>query len=299
MAAGLAWVLNLDADVELAAGPRYAPTRVVRAAMAPQIERLAGMLLGPDDVLVDDASPPGSAAGRVGHAFCPTSRAVATLIRAGASPAPHPTHAVLREANSRAFCIGLGQTLPGGELVSDLARAEELVSAVPPIAQQWRAKRLFGMAGRGQRPIAVGVLSEGDRAFLRSAIGSDGGIVIEPDVAIVQELGQHGFVDAAGDVRLGQLVEQVCDAHGQWIETRPAPHVVPATRGALEDEARLVAHALHRAGYFGPFGIDAFHYRDLEGVVRLQPRSEINARYSMGFAIGWGGPPLVQNRSSV
>ena len=48
-----------------------------------------------------------------------------------------------------------------------------------------------------------------------------------------------------------------------------------------------VAVALAGSGYFGPFGIDAFTYRNADGTVALQPRSEINARYSMGFAIGF------------
>jgi hypothetical protein len=48
-------------------------------------------------------------------------------------------------------------------------------------------------------------------------------------------------------------------------------------------EVERVATALHAAAYFGPFGIDAYEYR--VGVeLRLNPRSEINARYSMGFA---------------
>jgi hypothetical protein len=45
-----------------------------------------------------------------------------------------------------------------------------------------------------------------------------------------------------------------------------------------------VAAALLQAGYFGPFGIDAFRY-ELGGRTKLQPRCEINARYTMGFAI--------------
>ena len=52
---------------------------------------------------------------------------------------------------------------------------------------------------------------------------------------------------------------------------------------ALLAEAHRVAEALFAADYFGPFGVDAYFYRD-RGDIRLQPRSEINARYSMGFA---------------
>lgn len=284
-----AWVLNLDADLELAGGPRYSPTNAVRAAMTAHVAVLSASLLAPGDVRIDESSPPGLAAGLDGRAFCPTSRAVALLARAGARVVPHPTQAVLREVNGRAFCAALGPTLPGGAFVRSLDEAQHLLAGSPPIARQWRAKRAFGMAGRGQRPIAAGIVGEADRAFLRSAIRSEGGIMIEPDVAIVRELGIHGVVGDDGTFRLGRLVQQRCDAHGQWLETVPAGEGVGArTRTAIEDEARHVAGALHGAGYFGPFGVDAFEYRDLQGALLLQPRSEINARYSMGFVTGFG-----------
>jgi hypothetical protein len=281
-----AWVLNLDADLELAAGSGYSPTNAVRGAMAKHVERLAASLLGPDDIRVDEASAPESAKGYEGRAFCPTPRAIALLVRAGASPVAHPPVSVLREVNGRAFCAALGPTLPDGAFVHDLAAAEALVARTPAVGRQWRAKRAFGMSGRGQRRIAPGAITDADRAFFRSAIDSDHGVMIEPDVPIVRELAIHGELEANGVLQLGQLVEQRCDVHGQWLETTPAS-TPDDTRAALEDEARRVASALFAAGYFGPFGIDAFEYRDLEDVVRLQPRSEINARYSMGFAVGF------------
>lgn len=285
-----AWVLNLDADVELAAGPTYAPTEAVKRAMAPHVERLASSLLRPDDVRVDEASPPGVAAGLEGHAFCPTRRAVALLERAGATPAPHPPHEVLRTVNGRAFCAAIGPNLPGAFFATELADAERRIASAPVVATQWRAKRAFGMAGRGQRPIAPGPLSASDRAFLHAAIEREGGVMIEPDVDVVRELGIHGLLDASGGLELGRLVEQRCDAHGQWLSSSAAEDVDEATRGAIEGEARRVACALADAGYFGPFGIDAYVYRDRDGALRLQPRSEINARYSMGFVTGLRRP---------
>jgi hypothetical protein len=50
-------------------------------------------------------------------------------------------------------------------------------------------------------------------------------------------------------------------------------------------EAKVVAEGLTAAGYFGPFGVDAYTYRDEERGVVLQRRSEINARYTMGFGV--------------
>ena len=57
----------------------------------------------------------------------------------------------------------------------------------------------------------------------------------------------------------------------------------------LSTEASHVAAALASAGYFGPFGIDAYTYRGGGGSLELQLRSEINARYLDGFAIGYRG----------
>lgn len=284
-----AWVLNLDADVELGRGRGYAPTKAVRAAMEAPAARLATALLERDDIVVDRAAPPGSARGFVGRAFCPTPTATAELRRAGAAVAPHPSFAIVREANGRAFCTGLGSTLPGASFVRDLDVALALLEHPPSVARSWRLKRAFGMAGRGQRPVAPGVVSDGDRAFLKASIETDGGIQIEPNVAIERELAVHGWV-AAEAVRIGRLTEQRCDAHGQWLSTAPAASLDDDVHAALEREAHRVAAALGALGYFGPFGIDSFLYRDLDGRLRLQPRSEINARYSMGWAMAWDRP---------
>jgi hypothetical protein len=285
-----AWVLNLDADLELAASVdgrpvRYAATAAVRAAMVPHVERLAASLLGPEDVRIDASSPPDAAKGFVGRAFCPTSRAIASMRRAGAVPEPHPPQDVLRAVNSRAFCASLGQTLPGAVFARDLEAALVVLASSPEVARSWRLKRAFGMAGRGQRVIAPGPLDQTDLAFLRAGF-AEGGVQVEPNVAIEHELGVHGMLAEDGSVRLGRLVAQQCDSRGQWLASTIATDVEPAIGDAIMASAREVAVALRAAKYFGPFGVDAFVYRDLGGARRLQPRSEINARYSMGFAIG-------------
>lgn len=282
-----AWVLNLDADLELAAGERYSPTNAVRAAMTPHVARLAASLVAPEDLLIDEASRPGIARGFIGRAFCPTPRAIALLVRAGAEPEPHPAREVLCEVNGRAFCAALGQTLPGGAFVRELDVALALLVRAPEVARSWRVKRSFGMAGRGQRVLAPGSIRDADLTFLRAAI-REGGVQIEPSVAIECELAMHGILSADATLRLGRLVVQDCDERGQWLATTIAEDVDAETAQAIAAEVRRVATALHAAKYFGPFGVDAFVYRDLTGALRLQSRSEINARYSMGFAIGFG-----------
>jgi hypothetical protein len=187
--------------------------------------------------------------------------------------------------NSRAFCASLGQTLPDAVFARDLDAALATLARTPKAGGAWRVKRAFGMAGRGQRVVPPHPEhDDGLLPFLRAALG-EGGVQIEPDVRIVRELAIHGVVAIDGRVELGRLVEQRCDAHGQWIATTPALNAETDVAGAITVEGHRVAAALHDAGYFGPFGVDAFLYFD-RGLC-LQPRSEINARYSMGFSVGF------------
>jgi hypothetical protein len=287
----LAWVLNVDADLELAVGNGYSPSKVVIAAMAEPVALLTKTLIGPNDVvLVQRAGSARIDKGTATHgrAFCPTPRAIALMHRAGVEPEPHPSFDVLRTVNGRQFCASIGQTLPGAAFARSLDDAVAIIAEPPPVGAQWRAKRAFGMAGRGQRPIAPGQPSAADASFLETSIAREGGIQIEPEVAIVRELAVHGLLGADGSLRLGFVLEQRCDATGQWLESRPIAEDVPL----LRREADGVAAALHRAGYFGPFGVDAFEYDSKNGVT-LNPRSEINARYSMGFSASG----LLENRA--
>jgi hypothetical protein len=137
--------------------------------------------------------------------------------------------------------------------------------------------------------VASSAIDARDRAFLTAGLAR-GGLQIEPNVSVEEEYALHGFVAQEGSFRLGALVRQRCDAQGAWLATEaiPSSHEgLDGLPGALAEEAARVACALFRAGYFGPFGVDAYTYRDRGGDLRLQPRSEINARYSMGFAVGF------------
>jgi hypothetical protein len=289
MAARRAWVLNLDADLELAAGRPYEPSRRVASAMKVHAIQLAATLLAEGDVVVDETSVPLCARGRSGHAFCPTRRAIAILRRAGAEPEPHPPVDVLCRVNSRAFAASLGETLPGARFVTDQGVALAILRAPTPLGGAWRVKHAFGMAGRNQRVVTPSQLDDRDVDFVTRGIRG-AGVQIEPNVAIDDEYAIHGLLDVEGTLTAGTLVRQRCDARGAWTSTdrlsedgRAHAHVSQV----MNEELRHVGAALHVAGYFGPFGIDAYAYRGEAGEPRFQRRSEINARYSMGFAVGF------------
>ncbi len=287
MATRFAWVLNLDADLELAAPLRYAPTKGVLAAMEPMVARLASTLLGPDDVLVGAFGA--DARGLPGRAFCPTPRALKRLTDAGALPEPHPPLEVLRAVGSRAFTSTMGATLPSAAFVTSFDAARAMLHEAPAVGKGWRIKRAFGMAGRRQRCVEARRASETDFAFVRAGL-AEGGVQIEPDVPIVDEYSLHGMLAPGGACTLGELVVQRCDAHGAWLSTERIARPTELERSLaaqISGEAERVARALWGAGYFGPFGVDAFTYRDRAGAICIQPRSEVNARYTMGFATGF------------
>jgi len=95
-------------------------------------------------------------------------------------------------------------------------------------------------------------------------------------------------VSEGGACVLGDVTVQRCDEHGAWVFSEQAR---PTDLGddeqlALRRETARAAEALHAAGYFGPFGVDAYRYRDDAGALCFNPRSEVNARYSMGWGVG-------------
>jgi hypothetical protein len=161
------------------------------------------------------------------------------------------------------------------------------ILASPSPTGTWLLKRGFGFAGRGQRRVS-GTPSDEDLRWIAASIRRDGGLAVEPLVTVTLELATHGIAGADGSVVLGATCVQRCDENGAWIESRFADDgdLASRERHALVEEARRVGAALVAAGYFGPFGVDAFRWQDPAGADRLQARSEINARYTMGWSLG-------------
>ena len=283
--------MNLDADLELGSAGPYAPTQSVKLAMGAHIRRLASSLLAEGDVLVDEDSTPKRARGLVGRAFCPTPRALRILERSGAEPEPHPSLDVLLRVNSRAFASDLGTTLPGAVFARDLETARATLAQDPPVGHAWRVKYAYGMTGRYQRVLATAALAGADLTFVAQGFARrGGGVQIEPDVAIEVEYAIHGWIERGEPCQLGVVLLQRCDRRGAWVSSErldPRDEGHAAAILALTREGQYVGENLARVGYFGPFGVDAYSYRHARGApLRFQPRSEINARYSMAFAIG-------------
>jgi len=283
------WVLNLDAEHELEAGRGYQPTRHLRAIVARASRGLIGGLVAPGDVVLGEGELEPAARERVrgleGRAWSPTPSALARLAAAGVRPPAAPPLEVLRAVNARPFAAAVRAPLAGASFAKLVVDALEpaLAALAAPAELGWLVRRTFGAAGRGRRRIAQGMPTPAERAWLAASLRR-GPLVIEPWVAVTREYTRSGTVTPSGEVVISPPCFQETTRAGAWTGTELAE------RGAVsrEDDARLAAafetagRALARAGYFGPFGIDAFRHRTARGEA-LNPLSEINARFTMDW----------------
>lgn len=282
------WLLNFDADRELAS-PGYTPSRAVARRLATLPDELS-MLVRPTDVVLTEAHAVGSVRGVPGLAWCPTPRALERLVRAGALPPRSPSREVLARVNARRFSAELGASLPGAQLVDAASALVAAVAAPPPdgLAARWCLKSAWSASGSGRRLVEPGPLSDADLAWAARHLAY--GLQVEPWVTRAADFAQHGHLARDGSLCLGEPTRQRIDELGRWCGSALADHddLAPSERHALRHEAERVAEQLAKAGYFGPFNVDAYRYVTRAGVA-FEPRCEINARYTMGWAVGMHG----------
>jgi hypothetical protein len=131
-----------------------------------------------------------------------------------------------------------------------------------------------------------------------------GGVVVEPWLDRVLDLGWCGHMGAEGpNVGMGPHTLR-CDERGGFlgIDLTPPDALTSAHYRLLEHVVGEIGPALHRAGYAGPYTVDAFVYRDGDRDL-LHPLCELNARHTFGHVahalrtrfgarvIGFGPPP--------
>jgi hypothetical protein len=285
-----AWVLNLDAELELARGrPGYVPKRQLLAQLA-EHGASSRALLGPRDVQLpvgDFDLATEERAKFCGRAWCPTPLALALMRRHGVEPEPHPDAQVLRRVNHRLFAHELGGGLPRQAYVRSRA---ELAQHLADYRECWLLKRPLGFAGRGQLR-AIGPLSEKQWTWVDASLQRDG-LLLEPLVKPTFEVSLHGFVWPTGHYELGRVCAQDVSERGTFRGVRLANAAeLSATEAAeLVERADAVARGLHGAGYFGPYGVDGYRYES-GSAVGFCGLSEINARYTLGFVRGFPRHP--------
>jgi hypothetical protein len=288
MSGPFAWVFNFDVEEELGDPSRTTP-RAATLRLAEELAPKTG-LLAAGDVIVERGRPARSCAGLEGRAWCPSPRALRLLASAGARAPSAPPLAVLQTVNHRRFCAELGQTLPNARFCGSFDEVEQTL-ALPSDTGAWLLKRPFGFVGRGRARAARGPLDAATRAFVTAALRAGDGLQVEPWVDRRADFAIHGYLDRTGACTPGEPTVQACDERGAWLRSRRADgeELSADERSALLEEADRVATALARAGYFGPFNVDAYRWSDRTGRLSLNPRSEINARYSMGWVVGMAG----------
>jgi hypothetical protein len=282
-----AWLFNLDAEEELRHPGRHSRS----PQMQQRLQRVAASLQGfvaPGDVVVTDDTPR-LTGDFIAQPWCPTPTARDRLREVGALLPDFPAVDILRRVNHRAFNASLGQTLPGAIWVRDSLQLEEVAAQHPDVV--WLLKRPFGFSGRHRLRCRLPARQQHEHRWIEASLRRGDGLQVEPWVQRQLDCVVHGWCDAAGDVRLGDVAVQECDAQGAWQRTRLAApgDLSQGEADAVRQAAHEVAEALVTTGYFGPFGVDSFRWQEAAGPVHWNARSDINARYTMGWFIGMRG----------
>lgn len=280
---GFAWVLNLDAELEMAQ-----PSYCARSRILAQLEhygRGARALLGVRDVLLD--GPDQAALGQIGRAWCPTPHALARMVKAGVRPEPHPSLAVLTAVNHRKFATDLNLGLPEQRYVEDRVQLDMVLSNEE---RPWLLKRPLAFAGRGQQRIC-GPVDAKQSAWIDASLRRSG-LVAEPLVRPTLEVSLHGFIGRDRRHELGRICVQEVSTRGVFrnIRLMRTGELSPREERQLLLAAEQTATELAKVDYFGPFGIDGYRY-SIDGQGAFCALSEINARYTMGFVTGFPRHP--------
>ncbi len=176
--------------------------------------------------------------------------------------------------------------LPGMTVVSSLAELEAHLAAGGASAsakRAWVCKAPWTCAGRSRSFGTGDVVSADAAASFQRLVAQHGALVFEPWLDRIADYGVVGAVDASGRVDLLPPHGILTTATGTFlgVELVPAAPLEVVEHDMLVIAADRAGIALHHAGYAGPFGIDAFTYRDT-GERRFHPMCEINARHTFG-----------------
>jgi hypothetical protein len=195
--------------------------------------------------------------------------------------------------NDRRFCVpvqeALGCRLPGATLVDSLEALRAHLTALDPRPDQnWVLKAPFSASGRLRVRRRGYGLDPGIEARIVRLLARFGALCFEPWMERVLDIGCLGLVAGADTCHVFRPHRLETDHAGVFrgiTVAADASWLAPEHHQAVVHAATEAGRALGRAGYRGPFGIDAFVYRHagVPGGLALQPMCEINARLSFGF----------------
>jgi hypothetical protein len=214
----------------------------------------------------------------------------------GAHPSAHPDQAVVRRVNSRAFGLELERELFGEEacpavFCASADAVNEWMASAP--TGRYVAKGNHGHAGIGQLRFSLPAPSPDEAArlavTLKRLAARHGGVVFEQEQQVGREWGLLFRIGRDGSLSEFRVHRLLSGSAGGYAGALVTPDPDPdwnRHRARAEDGARRIAAALHRAGYFGPAGIDLYAHGDGSGGAdgaRLRPLVDLNARMSMAY----------------
>lgn len=303
-------VANLLAEDDLerlyhAGDPRFRRHRPASAATLQVVSRMGRELAvfgRPGDRLWVPGDPPPEPAAEV-LTWCETPwvAALRTAPRRFSVPdqplrdllwhLPVPSPEIVAQVHHRAFALrvaeALGCALPGAQMVDTPAELDRMLS-VRDAPSAWVVKAPFSASGRSRYIERNGprLADPKARRTVENLFERHGLLLFEPWLDRVADWGCAALLTADG-LRIVGIHRQRVDVKGQFAGIDPdTSDLPPQDRTRLEDVVTGVADALRRAGYVGPFGIDAWHWRRPDGSVAFHPLGEINARMTFGL-VAW------------
>jgi hypothetical protein len=198
---------------------------------------------------------------------------------------PTPDPAVVARVHHRAFHLHVAETigcaLPGTRIVESFS---DLDRTLRGFSRSWVVKAPFSASGRDRYIARDGsALSDPKaRRTVERLFARHGALLFEPWMDRTGDFGVSALLTGS-ELRIVGIHGQQVDARGQFIRIDLAPDLSAEDRDRLLETVEAVADALRRAGYVGPFGIDAWRHREDDGTVVLNPLGEINARMTFGL----------------
>jgi hypothetical protein len=198
--------------------------------------------------------------------------------------------AIAATVHHRAFCLQVAQeigcALPGSQMVESLSDLDRLLtSAQAP--RSWVVKAPLSASGRDRYIERMGskISDPKSRRTIERLFDRHGPLLFEPWLDRTADFGVSAVITESG-FRVVGIHGQRVDSKGQFAGIDLQPSLSESERDRLLETVNLVSLALRRAGYVGPFGIDAWRYRKPDGEEILHPLGEINARMTFGL-VAW------------
>jgi len=289
----LVWILNLDAEDELRSLGPYCRSRATESLIAQQVPALRESLLDPKDYVFGESVPQGTR----GIAWSPTPSSLQIIKEQGWEHVDHASIDVIRRVNNKGFLVDQHTALEGAE--NDLPRFKfeqwshlQAMLAQQPKAQWW-VRSTLACAGRHRLRVAWESIDERQEKWLIKACAQTG-VTVQPFVTILKEVSTSGWIGRDGTVLIADPRVQETGNTGVWSESLGRYAADSQDSPNFHGVGRSIANSLVGAGYFGPFGLDSFAYKNGDSAPNWHLYSDLNARFTMD----WGLSFRIQNLES-